>query len=108
MATSEIPPIELITIWDGSWVETLNNEVTPLLKDIYFAHHCETFNIEGKIHTGQDLVKVVIDANSKDFFLDSLKEGELDKGRLLAVLEGFIRRDFEFQLCRHVSYENTL
>lgn len=103
METSNIEPIEIVTIWDGSWVERLNVEVTPLLKDMYFDHHLETFNIDGKIHTGQDLVKVVIDTSSADYFLNALKEGELDKRTLLSRLEGWIANDFGFKLFHHVS-----
>jgi len=97
LATSK-NSIEIITIWDGSWVEKLNESVTPLLKDIHFDHYKEEFTVEGHLFYGQDLVKVVIDADSKDYFLGILKEGELNQGRLLARLEGFIVRDFGFQL----------
>ncbi len=97
MATSESSPIEIITIWDGSWVEKLNEEVTPSLKGIYFDHYIETFNIEGKTFFGQDLVKIVIDTD-KDFFLDTLKKGDLNQGLLVARLEGWIVRDYGFQL----------
>ncbi len=99
MVTSENASIEIITIWDGSWVEKLNEEVTPSLKGIYFDHHIEAFNIEGKTFFGQDLVKIVIDVD-KNFFLDTLRKGDLNQGLLVARLEGWIARDFGFQLFR--------
>lgn len=85
-------------MWDGSWVEELNKTITPLLKDIYFDHYKEEFTIEGEIFYGSDLVKVVIDSSSKDHFLEILKGGQLNQGLLIARLEGFIVRDYGFQL----------
>ncbi len=107
MATSE-NLIELITPWDGSWVEKLNESVTPLLKDIYFDHYKEEFTIEGRIYYGQDLVKVVIDSGSKDYFLNVLKGGQLNQGLLLSRLEGFIVRDFGFQLFRAAELQDDI
>ena len=102
MATSESSPLEIITVWDGSWVDKLNEEVTPSLKGIYFDHHIESFYIEEKTHLGQDLVKIVIDTDA-DFFLNTLKEGELDQGQLLATLEGWIAHEFKFKLFHNIS-----
>lgn len=87
-------------MWDGSWVEELNKTITPLLKDIYFDHYSEAFSIDGNTYWGQDLVKVIIDTNSKDHFLGTLKEGTLNEGLLIARLEGWIVRDYGFQLFR--------
>jgi len=102
LATSK-NSIEIITVWDGSWVDKLNELVTPLLKDIYFDHYKEEFTIEGKLFYGQDLVKVVIDSGSKDHFLEILKGGQLNQNLLLMRLEGFIMRDFKFQLFRNAE-----
>lgn len=106
MATSN-NSIEIITIWDGSWVEELNKTITPLLKDIYFDHYKEEFTIDDKRYYGQDLVKVVIDASSKDHFLEILKHGTLNEGLLIARLEGFIVRDYGFQLFQANKQEKS-
>jgi hypothetical protein len=106
MATSK-NSIEIITVWDGSWVEELNKTITPFLKDIYFDHYIEEFTIEGNVYYGQDLVKVVIDASSKDHFLEVLKGGQLNQGLLIARLEGWIVRDFGFQLFRVNKQEKS-
>ena len=95
-------------MWDGSWVEKLNESITPLLKDIYFDHYVEEFTIEGQPFFGQDLVKVVIDSSSKDHFLEILKGGQLNQGLLLARLEGLIVRDFGFQLFRTAELQENL
>ena len=102
--------IEIITVWDGSWVENLNESIRPLLKDIHFEHYKEEFIIEGegKLFYGQDLVKVVIDADSKDHFLEILKGGKLNQGLLLARLEGLIVRDFGFQLFPEAALQNNI
>ena len=105
--TSEDFKLEIITHWDGSWVELLNDNVKPLLKDIGFENHLETFNIDGQILTGQDLVKVVVDTSSKDFFLNTLSEGELDKDLMMRRLEGFIYREFGYQLNLEITHKNA-
>jgi len=106
LATSN-KTIEIITVWDGSWVEELNKTITPLLKDIYFDYYTEEFTVEGKPFYGQDLVKVVIDTDSKDHFLGTLKHGTLNEGLLIARLEGFIVRDFGFQLFQANKQEKS-
>jgi len=103
METSEDTTLELITVWDGSWVDKLNEKVTPLLKDIHFGHYKEEFTIEGQVFYGQDLVKVVVNTDSGEYFLNTLKEGDLNQGRLLVRLEGWILRDFGFQLTRRIE-----
>ncbi len=107
MATSN-NSIEIITVWDGSWVDKLNESVKPSLKDIHFDHYKEEFIIEGKTYYGQDLVKVIIDTGSKDHFLGILKEGTLNQNLLLMRLEGFIVRDFKFQLFRNTGLQNDI
>lgn len=106
MATSESSSIEIITIWDGSWVEKLNEEVTLSLKGIYFDHHIETFHIEGKTFLGQDLVKIIIDTDNGDFFLNTLKQGTLNQDLLLMRLEGWIVEEFGFLLFQRVPDQN--
>ncbi len=93
-------------MWDGSWVEELNKTITPHLKDMYFDHYKEEFTIEDKIYYGQDLVKVVIEI-SKDHFLETLKGGALNEGLLIARLEGWIVRDYGFQLFQANKQEKS-
>ncbi len=107
MATSK-NSIEIITVWDSSWVEKLNESVTPLLKDIYFDYYREEFTIDGQPFYGQNLVKIVIDSGSKDHFLEILKGGKLNQGLLLARLEGLIVRDFGFQLFRDAALQDDI
>lgn len=106
--TSKDSLIEIITVWDGTWVDKLNESVTPLLKDIYFEHHVEKFNIDGRSYDGQDLVKIVIDTDSGDYFLNTLREGDLNRQQLYARLEGFIWREFKFDLYRHLPDKSIL
>ena len=110
MATSKKIAEIILTPWDASWLDLINENVVPKLKGIRFEKHVEEIKIEGhdaygnpngtyKIFYGQSLIKIIIEADA-EYFKNELKTGGFDNWTFLAKLESFIVHNFKYPLLR--------